>query len=89
MGSSEVKFSATCYSDYVDDVNPFVLGKKNTPVNKKQGKFMVGTNLWCADSGSGGGVDVWHYPAGGSPYKNIPLTVAEPYGVILSIGTGK
>ncbi|MGA2761153.1 MAG: hypothetical protein ABSF08_12655, partial [Candidatus Cybelea sp.] len=84
--SGEVTFSASCYNDYTDIVDPFVLGKKNTPIDKKQGKVMVGGNLWCADTGSGGGVNVWHYPAGGSPFKNIPLSIGNPGSVILSIG---
>ncbi len=84
--TSEVTFSASCFGDFVDDPNPFVLGKKNTPIDTKQGKVMVGPNLWCADGGRGGGVNVWHYPAGGTPLKNFPVTLKEPYSVVLSIG---
>jgi hypothetical protein len=54
--SSEAIFSDNCYSDYVDDVNPFVLGKKNTPIDNKQGKVMVGTNSWCEATGGEAGV---------------------------------
>jgi hypothetical protein len=85
--SKEVTFSASCYNDYVDDPDPFVLGNKNTPIDNKQGKAMIGPNLWCAEEGgSGGGVNVWHYPGGGSPFKNFPVPLKNPVNVILSIG---
>ncbi|HLY01427.1 MAG TPA: hypothetical protein VKR56_02915 [Candidatus Cybelea sp.] len=80
----ETTFSDDCYSDYVDDVNPFIVGKKNTPVNDKQGNVMVGPNLWCVDAGTGK-VDYWHYPAGGLPYTNLSSPPAEPYGAGVSI----
>lgn len=83
---SEITFTDTCEGDYTDDVNPFILGKQNTPANRKEGKLMVGFNEYCQDSGSDG-VDLWHYPAGGNPFKNVPLTIKEPMGVVVSIGT--
>ncbi len=81
----QTTLSDDCYSDYVDVVDPFVVGKKNTPVNHAQGTVVLGPNLWCADDGTIK-IDYWHYPAGGSPFKALPLSV-EPYGAAVSIGT--
>jgi hypothetical protein len=78
--------SDNCESDYVDVVNPFVLGEKNTPVNNRQGTVVLGPNLWCVDAGKGA-VDYWHYPAGGLPFKRLPSPPANPYGAAVSIGT--
>ena len=82
----ETVLSDDCESDYVDDVNPFIVGKKNTPVNHKQGKVLVGPNLWCPDAGTSA-VDYWPYPAGGLPFKKLPSPPADPYGAAVSIGT--
>jgi hypothetical protein len=81
----ETTFSDDCYSDYTDDVNPFVVGKKNTPVNDKQGNAVVGPNLWCESEGKGGRVDYWHYPPGGMPYKNLSDPSGDPYGAAVSL----
>lgn len=81
---SGTAFSDDCYSDYSDDVNPFIVGKKNTPVNDKQGTAMVGPNLWCIDAGAAK-VDYWRYPAGGNPYKSLSSPPDEPYGAGVSI----
>jgi hypothetical protein len=43
---SGVTLTDTCYNGYTDIVSPFIVGKKNTPVSDKQGKVVVGTNLW-------------------------------------------
>ena len=89
--SGEVTFSDNCDGDYTDVVDPFLLGKKNTPINNKQGKVMLGENLWCADggggTGNGGGVELWHYPAGGTPFKRIRLSASG--ALVVSLGTGK
>jgi hypothetical protein len=78
--------SDDCHSGYVDVGNPFVVGKKNTPVNNRQGTVVLGANLWCADDGVGR-VDYWHYPAGALPFKGLPSAPADPYGTTVSIGT--
>jgi hypothetical protein len=65
VAGDALRLDVKLYNDYTDIVDPFVLGKKNTPINNKQAKVMVGTNLLCADGGIGGGIDVWHYLAGG------------------------
>jgi hypothetical protein len=43
----QTTLTASCFSNYADVVNPFILGKKNTPVNRRQGKVVLGSNLWC------------------------------------------
>jgi hypothetical protein len=92
---SETSFSDSCYSDYVDDVNPFFVGKKNIVAvkgaesDKKKGggqaTSMVGPNLWCYDAGAAK-VDTWAYPGGGSPTGNLSSPPREPYGAAVSIG---
>jgi hypothetical protein len=82
----ETVITDTCYSDYVDDVNPFIVGKKNTPVNRVQGKVDVGPNLWCNDAGTSA-VDFWKYPAGGNPFKRLNSPPSEPYGAAVSLKT--
>ncbi len=82
----ETVLNDDCYSDYVDDPNPFVVGEKNTPVNHTQGKVLVGPNLWCTEEGTSK-VDYWHYPAGGAPFKVLPSPPPNPYSAAVSIGT--
>ncbi|MGC9991972.1 MAG: hypothetical protein ABSD52_06230 [Candidatus Cybelea sp.] len=65
-------------SAYTDAVNPFIVGKKNTPINDRQAKVVV-------DSCSEGGIGLWHYPKGGNPFKNIGIG-DEPYGIAVSLG---
>jgi hypothetical protein len=50
---------------------PFVVGKKNTPVNRQQGKAVIGSNTDC--SGSSAGIGFWRYPKGGNPYQNYAI----------------
>jgi hypothetical protein len=66
--AGETILTDTCYRGYTDVLNPFVVGKKNTPVNTEQGKVVVGSNLYCFSSSSGG-IEFWHYPKGGNPFK--------------------
>lgn len=51
-----------------DDVNPFILGKRNTPINKRQGTLVVGTTPSCSYAA---GIYFWHYPQGGNPYGSF------------------
>ena len=51
---------------------PFIVGKKNTPRNHRQGKTLVGSN----DAYGCGGIEFWHYPAGGTPFKKYKLDPA-------------
>ena len=64
----ETLLTDTCYRGYVDVGNPFILGTRNTPANDRQGKVVVGSNAFCF-MGSGGGIEYWHYPKGGNPFK--------------------
>ncbi|MFY9709660.1 MAG: hypothetical protein WBD57_09535 [Candidatus Cybelea sp.] len=73
-----------CFSNYTDVVNPFVVGGKNTPANRRQGKVILGSNLWCNDAGGGGGINLWHYPAGGPVFRQIGASLGEPYGAAVS-----
>ena len=81
---SETALSDDCYNDYVDVVNPFIVGKTNLLFDDKQGNTLVGPNLWCVDGGKGK-VDYWHYPKGGLPYKYLSGASADPYGAAVSI----
>jgi hypothetical protein len=83
--AGETTLSDDCYGDYLDVVNPFIVGKKNTPVNDAQGNAVVGPNLWCEAEGKGGKVDYWHYPAGALPYKDVTSSSGNPYGAAVSI----
>lgn len=82
--ANTVVFDDTCYSDYTDLAEPFVVGKKNTPVNHSEGTVVVGSNLWCYDEGEPS-VEYWHYPAGGNSFKSI--SGISSAGVAVSIGT--
>lgn len=46
----------------------FIVGAKNTPVNDKQGKVLIGGNSACESSS---GLAFWHYPQGGDPYRSV------------------
>jgi hypothetical protein len=70
----ETILTDTCYRGYVDVGNPFILGTKNTPLNDRQGKVVVGSNAFCFMSSKGGGIEFWHYPKGGNPFKTYPTT---------------
>jgi hypothetical protein len=61
-----------------DLVNPFVVGKKNTPVNNRRGKVVVGPG--CS------GIGFWHYPKGGNPLKSYGNDNSS-YDAVVSLGT--
>jgi hypothetical protein len=62
VGSTTLGASGTyCYANIAQ---PFVVGAKNTPLNRKQGTTVIGGNEGC-DSLFG----YWDYPAGGDPVK--------------------
>ena len=62
----QVTLSDTCQGDYTHVVQPFILGRKNTPVNDEQSKAVIGANEFCnAD------LRFWHYPAGNTPFKSF------------------
>jgi hypothetical protein len=82
---TDTVLSATCYNNYSDVVQPFIVGLKNTAANKHQGTIVVGSNLWCADGSTGGQVECWNYPTGGSPVSNVSSPPEEPYGQSVSL----
>jgi hypothetical protein len=47
---------------------PFVVGKKNTPINDEQGNVVLGS-VACQQYS----VKFWHYPTGGRPFRTITL----------------
>jgi hypothetical protein len=72
--------SDNCDGGYMDIVQPFIVGKRNTPVNTVEGTAVVGGDLWCSN-----GFDVWKYPSGGDPIRTITNGDAYPYGSSVSI----
>ena len=70
----------TCNNNYVDVAQPFIAGKKNTPVNKTQGTDVVGGNLDCTNR-----FDEWAYTAGGNPTATLPGAPAQPSGQSVSV----
>jgi hypothetical protein len=70
----------TCYGAWEIELAPFILGSKNTPANREQGKVVVANNTLCAEQGA----KLWKYTAGGYPSKAIGS--AEGLVVAISIG---
>jgi hypothetical protein len=83
--SGSTVLNDTCYNGYVDVVQPFIVGKKNTPVNNKLGTTVVGGNLWCVNAGNPD-LPYWAYPAGGSPEGYFTPAPEYPAGQSVSIG---
>lgn len=71
-------FTSPC--SYASMPHPFIVGKKNTPVNHQEGTLLVG-NSGCGSSYSLG---FWHYPKGGSYFKYYDVA-DRPYGEAVSI----
>jgi hypothetical protein len=73
-----VQLNDDCGSDEFI-AQPFILGRSNTPRNRKQGYSVVGSNADCKSK-----VDFWSYPAGGDL---VPLIMApkEPDGQSVSV----
>lgn len=87
----EIVLQDHCYGDYVDDVNPFFLGKgfvPITPASTHRAKYVIGPNSWC--QGSGGGIHLWFYPSGKlDKYITLEGSGGAPYGVAVSDGPQK
>lgn len=75
----EVVLLPSCSSENADVVSAFIVGKKNTPLNKERAKFVVGPGSSCS-----GGVTLWHYPSG-TPYKSFTVSAGTVYGVSVSL----
>jgi hypothetical protein len=71
----------TCYGAWEIELAPFILGSKNTPANREQGKVVVANNTLCTEQGA----KLWNYNAGGYPYKAI----ASAQGVVLAVSIGQ
>lgn len=74
--------SDDCYYDEVGIVQPFIVGKKNTPENSQQGTTVVGGNDQCNYR-----FDYWAYPSGGAPSFSLKSPPLQPYGQSVSIKT--
>ena len=72
-----------CQSQYADVAQPFVAGDVNTPVNRRQGKTILGGNAWC-----GKRLAFWAYPGGGNPTASLAAAPAQPAGASVSIAAG-
>lgn len=70
----------TCDHHKVDVVQPFIVGKVNTPENATQGTAVVGGNSFCSSR-----VNVWRYAAGGHPKSSLDAAPQQPYGMSVSI----
>lgn len=83
---SEITFSSSCPGYGDDDINPFIVGKENTPVNDHRGSAFVGVNTSCL---FGWSLSLWHYPEGGTSFKSYKVNVPYTYGLAVSIGRSK
>jgi len=63
-----------------DVLQPFIVGRKNTPKNDRQGKVVIGSNNSCLKF-----VDFWAYPAGGNPRTAIQTPDKVVMGSVVSI----
>ncbi|MGA8099391.1 MAG: hypothetical protein WB810_12125 [Candidatus Cybelea sp.] len=70
-----------CNGGQVDVVQPFIAGRKNTPVNTRQGEVVIAGNLSCENR-----VDAWKYPAGGQPIAVASPVPSFAYGQAVSVG---
>ncbi len=70
-------------NDYDGTPQPFIVGTKNTPVNNRQGKLVVGGNEDCTPQP----FDTWAYPAGGNPTSKLAKAPSVPAGEAVSIAT--
>jgi len=76
----QTALSDDCNGDEADVFQPFIVGTKNTPSNKTQGKMVVGGNLSCTNR-----FDNWTYPVSGNPRSSLKDAPTEPYGQSVSI----
>jgi len=79
---TEVGETVLSQSYYNSTVQQFVVGEKNTPVNRQQGETVVGG---AAAYSSSSFISFWHYPDGGNSYKYIGTPGFVATGVSVSI----
>jgi hypothetical protein len=53
-----------CDAGYSHVIQPFIVGRKNTPVNHRQSRVVAGSDEFCQAD-----LRLWHYPAGGDSFK--------------------
>jgi hypothetical protein len=75
---AQVVLSDGCDGDYTHVIQPFIIGRKNTPVNDRRSVAVAGGNEFCSAD-----FRLWHYPIGGSPFKTFPF---QSGGQSVSIG---
>jgi hypothetical protein len=63
-----------------DVIQPFIVGRRNTPDNTTQGTAATGSNNSCLSN-----VDVWPYPGGGKPSYIITAPEKVTFGSAVSI----
>jgi hypothetical protein len=82
----EAILTDTCNGASTSIAAPFILGEKNTPVNDRQGRVIVGINLLCTGAGLYE-IEFWHYPQGGNPFKVYKVKIELGSVEAVSIGT--
>lgn len=75
---AQVVLSDGCDGDYTHVIQPFIVGRKNTPVNDRRSVAVAGGNDFCSAD-----FRLWHYPAGGTPFKSLTF---QSGGQSVSIG---
>jgi hypothetical protein len=75
---AQVVLSDGCDGDYTHVIQPFIVGRKNTPVNDRRSVAVAGANEFCSAD-----FRLWHYPKGGSPFKTLTF---QSGGQSVSIG---
>lgn len=66
----------------VDVIQPFIVGKHNTPVNDQRSTEVVGGNLGCYGASP---VTYWRYPRGGRPVEHLHHSPRYVWGQSVSI----
>jgi len=61
---------------------PFIVGKKNTPINDQQGTVVVGGNYECYYYSP---ISYWHYPASRRPFRHAHPRLYRASGLAVSI----
>jgi hypothetical protein len=82
---SQIQLSDNCYGPDAVVSEPFIVGEKNTPLNRKQGTTVVGGNYSCYEYEGYGKFDYWPYDAGGLPKSTLKKSPAEAAGQSVSI----
>jgi hypothetical protein len=72
------------YKNDVGVLRPFIVGKKNTPVNDTQGTALIGFNQFCSAKSDEHPFELWPYPSGGNSIKTVGIPSGT--GEAVSIG---